>query len=333
MEPAIVESHLNAINGLADRSLSEACCILHREELAAGFVADDLSEMDCFRVTDPTHEGSLLLQYNPRRGTRPSGSTKSDDCRICLKTITGPSGKGQQFFSFRLGGRLYLALANPFPFMPRHVTISSVDHEPQFWNGEDSDEKKRQLLRIIRDLVALSRSLPQFVAIYNGLGAGASFPNHLHYQVFQLPDGHGPLPIQLAAARHLTDGSRDTKLRIGFDNDYPLFAFRLSGGENEMVSHALELLEQWDAIQGHAATGNLIAVAENNEPCLYFVPRNRLFKKAAGFNGQIGSLEACGHFVCSSDWELDAIRTGRMSYGFLWQLLEAVRPPAARQLL
>lgn len=65
----------------------------------------------------------------------------------------------------------YKIQVNPFPIFSRlHFTISSRRHEPQL------------LAPHFADMITLARLLPGFVVFYNGAGAGASAPDHFHFQ-------------------------------------------------------------------------------------------------------------------------------------------------------
>lgn len=78
----------------------------------------------------------------------------------------------------------YKIQVNPFPIFSRlHFTISSRRHEPQLLTGH------------FDAMIELARLLPDFVVFYNGAGAGASAPDHFHFQAGpkdELPLCHTP---------------------------------------------------------------------------------------------------------------------------------------------
>jgi hypothetical protein len=78
-------------------------------------------------------------------------------------------------------------LPNPFPALPEHLTIASTRHEPQLiadrWN---------LYLRLARELG------PSMAVTFNGAGAGASAPDHFHFQACRAD----ALPL-LSEAQHL----------------------------------------------------------------------------------------------------------------------------------
>ncbi len=74
----------------------------------------------------------------------------------------------------------YTLLVNPFPIFKQHFTIASSTHIPQSMVGR------------VEDLLILSRMMSHYVVFYNGPGAGASAPDHLHFQA----GNKGALPIE-----------------------------------------------------------------------------------------------------------------------------------------
>lgn len=68
-----------------------------------------------------------------------------------------------------LGGR-YELLVNPFPVFTLHFTIAAASHTPQLLDAS------------LADMIAASRLLQGLIVFYNGPRAGASAPDHLHFQ-------------------------------------------------------------------------------------------------------------------------------------------------------
>ena len=185
-----------------------------------------------------------------------------------------------------------------------------------------------RIKRVLEDLLGLAAAVPSFIVVYNSNGAGASLPEHFHYQAFELPEGHGPLPIQQAASLKVGQPGERAILALGCAGDYPIRAFKISGADiSALVEQGASLLSRWYDIQGSAAAANLIATSEEGRPSLYFVPRNLLFRKTVGFNGELGSTEVCGLFIASSRWELSAIRSGAFNMRRWRVSLPLLRPP------
>lgn len=81
-------------------------------------------------------------------------------------------------------------LINPYPILPLHFTIASVNHEPQ--------------AQIPVDAIAMAEKLPGMTVFYNGAKAGASAPDHLHCQAVMTSE----LPLM----QYLEDGKDLSKL-------------------------------------------------------------------------------------------------------------------------
>jgi len=316
---------------VAGRPLAEALARLHAKDVAEGFVADDLTHLEYYQVVSGDGRVPLFLQYNPARAGRPQGSAPKGECPLDLTRVIR-DGR-QQYLQFSLNGHAAVALSTPWPFMRRHFTIASGEHEPQSWTVGDAAESRARLGRLISDLVGLAAALPGAVLAWNGENAGATLPHHRHFHCFELPEGHGPLPVQLAM-RTAMRGTRAGMHRCGpRENGFPLDVYRVAGGKRAMVASARTLVERWTRLQGPSASANLVAVTEGQGVALYFVPRHRLFPRALGFSALIGSLEVCGSFVVAAESERQALADGRMDYQRLWTILESVRPPIAHRLL
>ena len=68
----------------------------------------------------------------------------------------------------------YEILVNPNPLDDFHLTIASKEHKPQLISPN------------IRDMVRLTRVLPDHMIFYNGPHCGASAPDHLHFQAVHI---------------------------------------------------------------------------------------------------------------------------------------------------
>ena len=107
------------------------------------------------------------VQYNPARAVSSlakldSVSLKERKCFLCDK-----NRPEEQKSIDLLNGRFKL-LVNPYPILPYHFTIASNDHTDQKFNGTTGK--------------VLAEELPGMAVFFNGAGAGASAPDHLHFQ-------------------------------------------------------------------------------------------------------------------------------------------------------
>jgi len=111
----------------------------------------------------------MRLQFNPARiaSTGAKTDAKSIAERKCF--LCGENRpKEQTSLTFRDD---YLLLVNPFPIFLEHFTIPRVDHVLQRIDGS------------FATLLELARAMsPRYTVFYNGPKAGASAPDHLHFQ-------------------------------------------------------------------------------------------------------------------------------------------------------
>ena len=113
----------------------------------------------------------VIVQNNPARirSTAAKIDVKSLAERPCFLCRQNRPPE-QQGFEI-LNGR-YVALVNPFPVLPDHFTIVAKDHV------------KQDIAVAIEDFIALSFILDQkSTLIFNGAKAGASAPDHQHFQI------------------------------------------------------------------------------------------------------------------------------------------------------
>jgi uncharacterized protein YdhG (YjbR/CyaY superfamily) len=209
--------------------------------------------------------------------------------------------------------------------------MAAGEHLPQSFHVTGSAEQTQaRIRRIVEDLYGITEQLPSFVGFYNGAGAGASIEKHLHFHFFEIPDGHGSFPIQTAARlAHQSlfgqvQGSRPAQ--IVQIPDYPLTAYQVRGSKADVVDAAVDLAVDWDRRAGEAASANIIALWEEGAVLLYFVPRNKFYTRSPGLAGMVAGLETLGEFIFSTPDEQRAINEQRVTYDYLWRILEAVKP-------
>lgn len=125
----------------------------------------------------PFRAGELrgYVQYNPARSVSTLAkvdklSLEKRPCFLCASNRPDIQKSKEILPGYEL-------LINPFPILPYHFTIASKDHTPQIL--DISTGKK------------LAELLPGMVVFFNSEGAGASAPDHLHYQCVPL----GQLPL------------------------------------------------------------------------------------------------------------------------------------------
>lgn len=125
----------------------------------------DLTQV-CTR--DITIDGfPVRLQHNPARAISAAAAVDkaaiaARPCFLCERNRPSCQLVYEGFPEFD-------TLVNPFPIFPHHFTIASKQHIPQ-------DNVNLSVMGNI------ARCLPGFVVFFNGSSAGASAPDHLHFQ-------------------------------------------------------------------------------------------------------------------------------------------------------
>lgn len=121
----------------------------------------------------------IRAQFNPARAvsTLANVSKEQVERRPCFLCAANRPEEQEGISLFE--GR-YTLLINPFPIFKQHFTIASATHIPQSLAGR------------VGDILVLSHMLSDYIVFYNGPGAGASAPDHLHFQA----GSKGALPIE-----------------------------------------------------------------------------------------------------------------------------------------
>ncbi|MDR1274415.1 MAG: DUF4922 domain-containing protein [Odoribacteraceae bacterium] len=145
---------------------------LARENYAA------LERVEYKSVRFDTHE--VLVQHNPARvisTTADPATAASRPCPLCPANMPGEQRR------LRFNAALDV-LVNPYPVFRRHFTVVTREHVPQEIEGR------------VDDLLALVAAFPDYTALFNGAGCGASVPGHLHLQLIPRRE----LPLERDAA-------------------------------------------------------------------------------------------------------------------------------------
>ncbi|MBR1837997.1 MAG: DUF4922 domain-containing protein [Bacteroidaceae bacterium] len=120
----------------------------------------------------------LAAQYNPQRIASTTAKVKKAEvkkrpCFLCDKN------RPAQQIDYPVEGLFHL-LVNPFPILPRHLTIALRRHRPQ------------QLAPMLQGMLRMAAKMPSYVVFYNGPRCGASAPDHGHLQA----GARGVIPIE-----------------------------------------------------------------------------------------------------------------------------------------
>ena len=116
--------------------------------------------------------------------TLPDLKIVNNGCFLCRENISWQQKNTQVGLVVTLADDIYYALMNPFPLMPNHLVVADDAHISQEWEVIEGENGRRGLFRLLTDLCKTATLLPNHVGFYNGVGAGASIPTHLHFQFF-----------------------------------------------------------------------------------------------------------------------------------------------------
>ena len=317
--------------------LSAALIALEMQQRECGFIKDDLHEIRRMVFRHPERNVTLRAQVNPKRSRRHSGSGllnnknlgqyKNSGCFLCRENIKWQQEQRQMGFEIMASSAKYVALMNPFPLLPNHVVVASRNHMSQDLKLLSNQKLGRKLHDVVLDLCQLAQRLPNHIGFYNGVGAGASIPEHFHFQFFQREPSMPVFPIE---ERDFTvvknDGEPSSIL------GYPINVFRWHGDLEKVVNDAckwIPFLISQSRLNIKNLTANFIATTCNSENhiTLYFAPRSKKKKYWNGNKGIVGGLEILGELVMASKEECALIEDGNVDYFFIERALSAVSIP------
>lgn len=310
---------------------------LHRQQIETGFIRGSAEGIERVTYCHPERDSRCLrIQYNPERATRFRGAglqapphahaSVHDGCFLCRENIEWQQEERQLGYEVEANGRRYVAWMNPFPLLPVHIVMATREHLGQEWSLYPGGQLSPR--RIIADLVQLVSSAPGYAGIYNGVDAGASIPDHMHYQFFLPPQDHYMFPLEVEAARVRGEQTDTSHWHL---EQYPMDVVHWHGATDEVIERAAEWLPRWADHQEDLPdmSANVLAISEESGHAvsLYFVPRHRRLTRASWLSGIVGGLEVLGELVLSSPEEKWMIDSGALNYFKLEKLLAAVCTP------
>lgn len=264
--------------------------------------------------------GSLKLQYNPARivstGAKMDKQTlKKRPCFLCKDNR--PKQQMTHILTDDKGNALFELLVNPFPILPMHFTIPSVNHEPQAI-GKRFGEIHR-ILNNYHDLMVF----------YNGPRCGASAPDHMHLQagtsgITPLQQAWKRLSMTMQSLYTLSDSEG-----LYYITDYlcPVFAIKCktADGGKKLFKHlykamtSVSLNGSTEAKEGEEPMMNIISWREANDFISIIVPRSKHRPEcyfAEGDNNYMispGALDMAGLIITprSHDYERLTEETAR----------------------
>lgn len=315
--------------------LDGALRALERYHQDNGFVRDRAERIARFKFHHPQHpERFLRVQFNPRRALRRNGSgiktppsgirVINNGCFLCRDNIAWQQQGTEVGYELDLHGQRCIAWMNPFPLLPTHVVLAPAAHITQEWSYHDGGGQGVDDL--LHTLVSMSAQLPGYVGFYNGVGAGASIPGHLHFHFSRRPEDDPRFPLESAA-----DDFVAGRAEPGLVKDYPLDVAVWRGGES-LVTAAASWVARWaernrSRLPGLSANLIVTTDAETSITSLYFAPRRRNQVSNGVTSGLIGGLEVLGEFVYTVIDEKTRLENGAVDYFSLEDILREIHTP------
>ena len=147
----------------------------------------------------------VILQHNPSRkhstlSKTDAASIASRQCFLCKEK------RPEMQNSINISDK-WEFLINPYPIFNPHFTIASLHHIPQSEVPSDAFE--------------LASVLPGMVVFFNGAGAGASAPDHLHLQAVGIEN----LPLIKLVERLHDPSDEQIVSSDSFNKDFPFLFF------------------------------------------------------------------------------------------------------------
>ncbi len=154
--------------------------LLDRQQETWPGLAEGYASLAAVRVREiKAGNWGVKVQFNPRRIVSSGApvdpeSLRRRPCFLCPENLP-PEQRGILYRD------AYLVLCNPVPIIPGHLTIARLRHLPQSLSAN-----RETFLRLAEDFG------PGMTVFYNGPQAGASAPDHLHFQAAPA----GLLPVE-----------------------------------------------------------------------------------------------------------------------------------------
>lgn len=168
----------------------------------------------CKRRTVRIGDLDVALQFNPARAVSTAAKTDAASIarRACFLCKSNRPVQ-QQALDCPEGWDF---LVNPYPIFPTHFTIASREHQPQG--------------AVPPEMAILAEQLPGMAVFFNGARAGASAPDHLHFQSVIKDE----LPLLRLVERHhaLDNPGIKSARQLGIDLPYGFYSAVISPDES-----------------------------------------------------------------------------------------------------
>ncbi|UCH74863.1 MAG: DUF4922 domain-containing protein [Rhodospirillales bacterium] len=316
--------------------LHGALTALKRHQQRTGFIKDALDDVERYTLYHPQDSSRFFrAQYNPKRALRFNGNgiapapvgfmVHNEGCFLCRDNIRWQQRGVQMGYEVRVGETGYYAWMNPFPLLPTHIVVATQAHASQEWGFEL--EAPDGAASFLVDLVALAAQMPGYVGFYNGVGAGASIPGHLHFHFCQRPQDDPEFPLERAGGAFEEPGEG-----AGILTRYPVAVAIWRGSPKQVVAAVSAWMARWrhrNRMRLDNLTGNFIVSMDGpgDRISLYFIPRDRGNAIGRGMQGLVGGLELLGEVVFSDPKDQELLENGAIDYFALEGYLARVHTP------
>jgi hypothetical protein len=242
-------------------------------------------------VVELERRGTLNAQRDEARLFRDARDPRGGHCFLCADNIRECYPR-EVLVPLRLAGREYYAGAN-FAWIERdHFTVMAAEHTDQAYS--------QHALQAMLDLHTQTGG--RFRVLFNGPGAGASIPWHLHYQITTCP-----MPIEAMPA--------------GAESRYPIAVYAFSAADSAAEAHACAA--EWLARDAPNHSVNILICGAVGDARIFVFPRDQRRATVPG-KGLVGGFEVAGDFVLSAPGEEPAFRAA--SADLARSILTQVRP-------
>jgi len=251
--------------------------------------------------------GGFDVQFNPgreRRKGRLPGQVDDPDhagCVLCAAIYS----KVPEF----IGWDDYCLFPNPYPIFRNHFTLISMEHED---SGQVLTAKR---IKDGIDFFSKTRGVKMF---FNGKGAGASSPDHFHFQGFSYPM---PLPVERFHAKEIASNK---SIKVSRLTDYPATVFVVESDDAEkLIDGVYRITSSLGGLSdGAGLTHNVLFSGCGPHPDVYIFPRDSGKQKSKHYKSKPATIEMSGMLVMSDQNDIE--RYGDADMGALKHLVEDV---------
>ena len=241
--------------------------------------------------------GPFEVQFNPdrekRKGRLPG---QADDpnhpgCVLCAAIHS----KVPEF----IGRSDYCLFPNPYPIFRNHFTLIYREHE------DSGQILTAERIKNGIDFFSEARGIKMF---FNGKNAGASSPDHFHFQGFSHPT---PLPVERLPTKEIVSNK---SIRVSKPADYPATVFVVESEDREKLTESVygitSLLS--GPRNGMELTHNVLFSDCAWSPKAYIFPRNAGKQKSESYKSKPASIEMSGILVMSDHDDIERYRDADM---------------------